>query len=263
MKKLLVFLFSFLLLVSAPFISFASVDSIYEVAIVSIKGDVQVDTNGDGIWIKPWIGMKLMESAVIKTGDNSTMDIVFDAEGLNVVRVKANTLTTIKNALMELSGGEVLARFANLKPGSSFTVKTPTAACAIRGSVMGVGFNNGITTGMAFQGNLYIQPLDSNGNPIGGENTLPEGNKTDVDGDGNMGDPEGLDDQDNEEFNNFQNDTGGGSGSGDTGGELDDTDPELDTKDVNDILNVEDSDDSTQISPTDEISDYSVSVGPF
>lgn len=238
MKKVFVVLAAVLLAVSFTHFSFASVDSIYEVAVVSMKGDVQVDTNGDGIWIKPWVGMKLMESAIIKTGSGSTVDIVFDAEGLNVARIEENTMTTVKNALLELSEGKILANFANLTPGSTFTVKTPTAACSIRGSIMGVGFNNGITTGMAFQGNLYIQPLGPNGEPMGGESTLPEGSKTNVDGEGNVDDPEGLDDQDNEEFNNFQNDTTSGGTTGDNVGELDDVTEQLDTKDVDEIRDI-------------------------
>ncbi|MFA6637183.1 MAG: hypothetical protein WCV56_08825, partial [Candidatus Omnitrophota bacterium] len=107
--------------------SLASVDAIYEVAIVNMKGDVQADTNGDGIWIRPWVGMKLMEKAIIKTGRNSNVDIVFDSEGLNLVRVRENSITTVGKALLDLPNGSVFAKFANLKPGSSFTVKTPTA----------------------------------------------------------------------------------------------------------------------------------------
>ena len=241
--------------------SYASVDSIYEVAVVNMKGDVNVDTNGDGTWIKPWIGMKLMESALIKTGDDSTMDIVFDAEGLNVARIKANSLTTVKTAMLELTNGKVLADFANLKPGSSFTIKTPTAACAIRGSSMGVGFQDGITTAMSFRGNLYVQGLGPNGNPQGEEETVPEGEKTDVDGNGNVGDNENLDDSDNEEFDEFQNDMG--SQDGDEGeGELEDVPENVDTKDLDDVrVDTQDTDDSSQISSTDEMSDYSFSVG--
>jgi hypothetical protein len=249
MKKTLTILTALVFMFAFSGLAVASVDSIYEVAVVSVKGDVSVDTNAEGVWIRPWVGMKLMEKALIKTGDDSTVDIVFDSEGLNVVRIKPNTMTTIKKAVLELPDGAVLANFANLKPGSTFTVKTPTAACAIRGSVMGVDVSGGKTTAMAFQGNVYVQPFDDTGNPQGGENTIPEGNKKTVDQDGNMGDTEGLDDSD-EGFNDL--DGGSDLGTEGTGG-ADDVDDELDTKDINDIrVGVTDSDDNSQISPTDE-----------
>jgi hypothetical protein len=239
MKRILVLCMAMFFVFSFAVLSFASVDSIYEVAVVGMSGDVQVDTNGDGIWIRPWVGMKLMEKALIKTGDNSTTDIVFDAEGLNVVRIKPNTLTTVKKALLELSEGEMFANFANLTPGSSFTIKTPTAACSIRGSFMGVSFRNGITTAMSRRGDLYVQGLDANGNPKGSPKTIPEGKKTNVDGGGNVGDTEDLDDSDTEEFDDVENETsGGGTGTGTGVGELDDVTDQVDTKDIDEIKDI-------------------------
>ncbi len=250
MKKILTIFAAVVFAFSFACSSYSSVDSIYEVAVVSVKGDVQVDTNGDGTWIRPWIGMKLMVDALVKTGEDSTVDIVFDAEGMNLARIKANSLTTVKKALLELPEGTVFASFANLKPGSSFTVKTPTAACAIRGSAMGVEVRGGVTTGLAFQGNLYVQPLDSAGNPVGPVNTVPEGNKTNVGAGGNMGGTESLSGNDMNAFGEFQ--SGGTDGTG-LGGEPDDVDGEVDAKDLDEIkVDVKDEDDSKVISPTGE-----------
>lgn len=77
-------------------VSYAGVNKSYEVAIVSIKGDVKVDTKGDGSWFTPWTMMKLKEGAVLKTGKNSSVKIVFDAEGLNLVDIKENSGIVIK-----------------------------------------------------------------------------------------------------------------------------------------------------------------------
>ena len=233
-------------------LSNASVDSLYEVAIVAIKGDVQVDVDGDVTWIRPWIGMKLREDALIKTGANSMVDIVFDAEGLNLVRIKENSLTTVQKALLELPDGAVLVSFANLKPGSSFTIKTPAAACAIRGSIMGVRATGEGTEGMAFKGNLYIQPLDPQGNPVGGEHTLPAGEQAGVGKDGKVGKAKKLGKAALGEFHAFQSGSGPGDG-GDAGSGTGDGEEPLDTKDLDDIrVKGEDEDDKKCISPTDE-----------
>jgi hypothetical protein len=234
--------------------SFASVDNVYEVAIINLKGDVQVDTNGDGRWVKPWIGMKLMEEASIKTGDDSLVDMVFDAEGLNVARVRANSLTTVKKALLDLPDGSVLAKFANLEPGSSFTVKTPAAACAIRGSAMLVETSGGSTRTASFQGNVYVQGFDADGNPVGSEETVPEGEQAGIDPDGNVGDTGEMDDSDRDAFDDFQGDTDGGTSDTGEGG-LDDTDGGTDTKDIDEVRTV-DKDDQSQISPSGSENGY-------
>lgn len=180
MKKLL--LISVAVLICVGFIAnaHASVDRIYEAAVIDIKGDVKVDTKGDGIWISPWIGMKLMTGAFVKTGPSSYVQMVYDAEGLNVVKVSANAHVIVNKSAMALSEGSVLANFGNLEPGSSFTVKTPTAACGIRGSGMGVAYINDMTVTTAFEDKVYVQGIDSNGNPVGQEVTIPEGWKAAV-----------------------------------------------------------------------------------
>ena len=246
MKKVFVLGMAIMFVFSFSGLSHASVDSIYEVAIVNMKGDVQVDTNGDGIWIRPWVGMKLMEKALIKTGSNSNVDIVFDAEGLNLVRVRENSITTVGKALLDLPDGSVFARFANLKPGSSFTVKTPTAACAIRGSVMMVGVTDEGTWVRAFEGPIFV--MDT----LGVERTIPEGYKVSVGPGGVLGDIEPLDEADWQEHDEAESGTGAGTGEGagaGAGGE--DEDGETDTKDL-DAIRVVDKDDTSQISPTDE-----------
>ena len=180
MKKLFIFSIIILFAFVVAGTSFASVDKMYEAAVINVKGDVKVDPNADGGWFTPWVGMKLKKGAMLKTGENSSAEVVFDAAGLNVLKVDANSQITIQNSMVDMPEGSVLANFANLKEGSSFVVKTPTAACAIRGSGMGVDHINNMTVVMAFEDKVYVQGLDANGNPVGKEVTIPEGWKTQV-----------------------------------------------------------------------------------
>ena len=239
MKKSFVFFVAAVFVFSFAGLSESSVDSIYEVAIVSISGDVQVDTNGDGTWIRPWVGLRLMEDALIRTGPRSAVDIVFDAEGLNVVRVQENSFTTVKTALLDLPEGKVLVNFANLRPGSTFTVRTPTAACSIRGSGMTVMVDpDGVTTVVMVMDNGYIQPLDADGSPVGDPFTLPQGNKVMVLQGGVAGDMEGYDSGDAADFDDFVAELGA----------LPPGIPDA-VEDTSDIVDTKDLDDARDISP--------------
>ncbi|MFC1548328.1 hypothetical protein ACFL5E_00040 [Candidatus Omnitrophota bacterium] len=180
MKKFFLFSLIALFVIGISSISFASVDSMYEAAIVNVNGEVKVDPNADGGWFTPWVGMKLKKGAVLKVGENSSAEIVFDVAGLNVLKIDANSQITIQKSMVDMPEGSVLANFANLKEGSSFVVKTPTAACSIRGSGMGVDHINNMTVATAYEDKVYVQGLDSRGNPVGKEVTIPEGWKTQV-----------------------------------------------------------------------------------
>jgi hypothetical protein len=174
MKKSLLLSFAVLFVIGMAGVSYASVDSMYEAAIIDVSGDVKVDPNADGGWFSPWVGMKLKEGALLKTGAGSSAQIVFDAEGLNILEIKENSSIAVRKSMAELPEGSVLANFANLTGGSTFTVKTPTAACSIRGSGMGVDHIQGMTVVMAYEDKVYVQGLDANGNPVGKEVVIPE-----------------------------------------------------------------------------------------
>jgi hypothetical protein len=174
----LVLVFCFVLAFTG--VSSASVDGVYEVAVIDVTGDVKADLLGDGNWVTCFKDLKLMKGAKLKTGPDSSVEIVFDAQGLNVLKIKENTILTIDDSLVKLAQGSVLALFKNMKPGSSFVVKTPNAACGIRGSGMGVDFINNMTVVAAFDDKVFVQGLDAAGNPVDAEVVIPEGWKSQV-----------------------------------------------------------------------------------
>ena len=231
-------------------ISYASIDNVYEASLIKIKGDVKVDTKGDGIWITPWEEMRLMEGALVKTAGGASAQIIFDAEGLNILNVKENSQITVKKSSVDLPGGTVLADFGNLASGSSFIVKTPTAACGIRGSVMLVGFVGGVTTAMAFQDTVYITPLDVAGNPTGTETTVDEGNKTEVAEGGAVETPTELTPEDTAVYEEWQDEVAGGGEQGETT-DQEVKDAEQQMQGENDQLDVKDVDDAQDISQAD------------
>ncbi len=253
MKKALSFTLAIMFVLVFAGVSYASVDNVYESAVVNMKGDVKVDVKGDGTWFAPWIGMKLKRGVILKTGKKSTASIVFDAEGLNVLKVKENSEVIVRKDLIDLPGGSVFANFANLTPGSTFVVKTPTAACGIRGSGMGVDFIKGLTVVRAFEHKVYVRGLDADGNEVGKEIVIPEGWKTQVLKNGNTEPPKELSNNEKKIFESWVKRVKGGKKDDDKGdvdgddGDKEDGDDDVDTKDMQDVI---DGDDNNEVSPS-------------
>ena len=248
MRRVLTYIVMLFLVGCIGSVSYASVDNIHEVAVIDVTGDVKVDTKADGTWITPWVGMKLMKEAIIKTGPKSSVDIVFDAEGLNVLHIRENSEVSVQDASVNLPEGSVLANFANLKPGSSFIVQTPTAACGIRGSGMGVDVFDEITSVQAYEHSVYVQGLDASGNPIGKTVEIPEGWQSIVEQGGKIETPAELTDNEKQVFNAWvEAMTGTKPSDGAEPGETDTTD--VDGKDLDDIKQEESQPD---ISPSGE-----------
>ena len=246
MKKILFFtVLGFCMVLCAAAASFASAGEDYEAAVIRSGGNVTVDAAAAGNWQDPYVGMKLRTDSVIRTGDGAFLEIVFDAEGLNVLRIKENSQITVKQAQVELSKGSVVANFPNLTPGTTFSVKTPTAVCGIRGSAMGVDFLSGMTVVSAFEDKVYVRGIDPSGNIIEKEVIIPEGWKTQVLGDGNTQPPSELSENELLIFNAWVSGvTGDVPGGGDDDGTGDDPDP----KDLQEVKDKDD--DEKDISPS-------------
>lgn len=249
MVKLMGFLAALVFCASLSGPAFASVDEVNEVVVIGIKGDVKADVKGDGNWMSCYPGLKLAKGALIKTGADSTAEIVFDAQGLNVLKLNPNTEITIDNSLVKMPKGSVIANFGNLKPGSSFTVKTPTAACGIRGSGMGVDFINGMTVVAAYKDKVYVRGLDAAGNAVGVEVTIPEGWKSEVAAGGQISEPAGLTENEKQIWDAYV--AAAASGVGTEAEELDNEQgDEVDTKNLAEDQNADNSDDDKVISPS-------------
>jgi hypothetical protein len=236
MRSFLSSLMALVLVLAFSGTSFASVDSIYEVQVVSVTGDVKADLLGDGNWVACFQDLKLMKGAKLKTGPDSSVDIAFDDQGMNVLKLKENTTLTIDDSLVKLAQGSVLALFKNLKAGSSFTVRTPNAACGIRGSGMGVDFINNMTVVAAFDDKVFVQGFDAAGDTVGAEVVIPEGWKSQVAA-GNVEPPAELSDNELAVWNAFVEAVQTGAGSSEAAGEDELTEgekTETDTKDLED-----------------------------
>jgi hypothetical protein len=174
--------------------------------------------------------------------------VVFDSEGLNVLKVKAESLITLREARVDLSNGSVMAAFANLKGGSTFAVKTPPAVCGIRGSGMGVDHINNMTVVSAYEHSVYVQGVDEAGNPVGKEVIIPEGWKVRVLDNGNTTAPDELTENEKKIFEVWADFITGDDGD-------DDDDDNKDNKDLEEIKKGNDEEPEISDSGSNEYSD--------
>gem|GEM_PF-3185233 len=113
-----------LLSLFVPSASFADAD--YSCEVMSVEGQASVKE-----------GDILKAGDTVETGADGTVDVAYDKEWKNVVRVLPNSNVTIGSvhpSSVVVSRGTLYARLKELPTQSTFEVETPTAIAAVRGS---------------------------------------------------------------------------------------------------------------------------------
>lgn len=132
MKKILIIAFLALLMPAVLAQAELSVE------ISEVSGKVMVLISGETSWKNAKDGMFLHSGDSLKTYDNSSAEIAFNAGKKNIVKIQPNTYVVLKlekNRKLELIDGEVFCLIRNLPAGSAFEVHTPIAVCGARGTV--------------------------------------------------------------------------------------------------------------------------------
>ena len=125
--------------------------------------------------------MALDRGDSIRTMVDSRVDVSFDKKLDNVMRVVEKSRATLSSQQEVLMPkGMILAKLDNLKAGTTFSLRTPSAVCGVRGSALGVATDGSSTDAYAYEDNTYVTGLDEAGNPVGNELVLPEGMETSV-----------------------------------------------------------------------------------
>jgi hypothetical protein len=87
---------------------------------------------------------KLTDRSIIRIGENTTFSFAADQLG--------------KNIAAEIKTGRVWANISKLSIRNSFRVKTPTAVCAVRGTIYRIDADSS-TKVMVYQGSVDVGPL--------------------------------------------------------------------------------------------------------
>lgn len=171
---------------------------------IAVEGDVLVQKGGTGEWKDLADGSILDKKDVIQTGQASRADITYDKDLDNVLRVTQNSTVRLQDeSEIHMPKGKILAKLDNLKPGSQFNCRTPSAICGVRGSGFGVDTDGPETKAYAYDHDCYVTSLDPAGNPVGDTMTLKEGYKCLIKEGQPPEKPEMMDNSESQEFQDF------------------------------------------------------------
>src|SRR3989338_3230752 len=106
---------------------------------LAVEGSAEVQKGGAGEWKPMEDGMALDPGDIIRTLEESRVDVAYDKKLDNVLRIVEQSLVTLKSQQeVAMPKGKLLAKLDNIKAGTSFDVRTPSAICGVRGSSFGV-----------------------------------------------------------------------------------------------------------------------------
>ena len=216
MKK---FFFVFFLAWCFPVLIFAQ-----SAKVIEVTGEAYVKQGEQAAWEKARVNTSLENGAQVKTGIAGQCIVAFDAARKNLLNVRSNSqikIESISPGNIYLPAGRVFVRIGNMPKNERFQVRTPTAVAGARGTGWGEDAQDQNTQLSCFEDTIFVQGLDSNGNPTG-EEDLGEGFGMGVGAGGVFGEQNPLGDQEFGEWNDFTGQGGsssGGAGGGGTGGD--------------------------------------------
>jgi hypothetical protein len=149
----------FLILVSLIFYFKAELFS-YVGKVTYIYGDVEISKGDKGPWEKCTYGRVISSADRIRTGPSGKLIIKFDdGSQIRVFRKTEFLVKEIKpdtrNFVLDI--GKVRLLVKKLKPQEKFSIRTPTAVCAVRGTDFSVEVDeNKATTVKMFEGALSV-----------------------------------------------------------------------------------------------------------
>lgn len=139
--------------------------------ITSCGGQVEVRREGEESWHNAVMKEVLAEGDRIRTGEDGRVEITLDNG--NIVNLQANSELLLKTLrkdsktgqyenVMESEYGKIKAIVEKLGTKSTFKIKTPTAVCGVRGTVMYLNVDPSAGTQVFYEGgDGYVTSLSS------------------------------------------------------------------------------------------------------
>ena len=129
----------FVVIFFATGVLFCSCNSYAEsyASVLEYKGDVKIVSPGDKAGVKPSKTMRLEQGQQVITGIGSYIDIAFDGDKGQIVKVEENSHVVIlfgEKDKIELLDGEVYVLLLNMVSSGEFRVATPCAVAGARGT---------------------------------------------------------------------------------------------------------------------------------
>jgi len=149
--------------------------------IKQVKGTVTYRVTANEPWKNAEVGVVLGEGSEIRTGLASLCEVTLDEDPGNIFRIESDSrasIVSLEPFEIEIHKGTMLTLLENLKPGSTFKVRSPAATAVVRGTGWGQSAGGQFCT---FSGSVGVSA--SSGAQMG----LGQGNCVNVGADGNFG----------------------------------------------------------------------------
>ncbi|HTL71193.1 MAG TPA: FecR domain-containing protein [Candidatus Eisenbacteria bacterium] len=155
------------LFVLAASLSFLSASGFAEgtVQILSAEGRVQAKDSPSSEWKDAAVGTTLSAGAEVRTDASSSCELGFLRDQKSAVRVKPGSDLSIESVgpvRLNLRSGRIYSLIRELKPGASFTIKTPTAVAAARGT----GGEHGVDDIVVHDGTFEVSTPNGDVKPV-------------------------------------------------------------------------------------------------
>ena len=202
--------------------AFAAKETVRTAKVLLVQGDVKVQKAGKTAWDAAKPGLVLADGDTIKTSKSSAIEVSFDKDNKNLVRLEENSTAILRGKglnRIELPEGRIRSLVKNLKKESSFDIKTPTVVAGARGSGWDVIASDRRDNVKAFEDEIFVQSYDQQGKLIK-EIFVREGWEVLIDRFQSPGELVELSDRDRNDWNSWRDDLGGRLGA--VGGGSDD-----------------------------------------
>jgi len=203
-----------------PF-AFAAKEAEKTAKVTFVQGDVKVQKSGATAWDTAKAGLVLADGDTIKTAKASAVEISFDKNNKNMVRLEEESTAILRGKSLnriELPVGRIRSLVKSLKKESSFDIKTPTVVAGARGSGWDVIASDKRDNVKAFEDEIFVQSYDQQGKLIK-EIFVREGWEVLVDRFQSPGELIELTDKDRNDWSSWRDDLSGHLEPGNTGGQ--------------------------------------------
>lgn len=148
------------------------------IVVTGLTGSAEKSTQSG--WEKTSPGDRIGENQLIRTLDNSTIDLsLFGQVGIRLLAGSEFNPASIAPSQMnfKMNNGNILVRVGKLSQGTGVSVETPTAVASVRGTQFWGQVNRADRTGVfaVREGNLHIKSISS-----GAETDIEAGRAVDL-----------------------------------------------------------------------------------
>lgn len=138
-------------------------ESMDRARILRVSGEVSIERLGEDV--APVVGTVLNTQDKIRTGAGAFIEVAYDDELKDVVRIGSESNVVLESAVIEkrtnifIDKGDIMLKLDKLEKGSTFRVRTPTAVMGARGTAFGIRLVGKEALLTDFESRIFVKGL--------------------------------------------------------------------------------------------------------